>query len=67
MSAIEKQHQLQALEAERALAWIEGLSSDSAYMDDLRSEIAATRSAYVAMAVTEIATLRAELSGPQEG
>jgi hypothetical protein len=67
MSAIEKQHELQALEAERALAWIEGLSSDSAYMDDLRSEIAATRSAYVAMAVTEIATLRAELSGPQEG
>ena len=67
MSAIEKQHQLQALEAERALAWIEGLSSDSAYMDDLRSEIAATRSAYVAMAVTEIATLRAELSGPQQG
>jgi hypothetical protein len=67
VSAIEKQHELQALEAERALAWIEGLSSDSAYMDDLRSEIAATRSAYVAMAVTEIATLRAELSGPQEG
>ncbi|HZN90264.1 MAG TPA: hypothetical protein VFB44_14895 [Thermoleophilaceae bacterium] len=67
MSAIEKQHELQALEAERALAWIEGLSSDSAYMDDLRSEIAATRSAYVAMAVTEIATLRAELSGPQQG
>jgi hypothetical protein len=67
MSAIEKQHELQALEAERALAWIEGLSSDSAYMDDLRSEIAATRSVYVAMAVTEIATLRAELSGPQEG
>ena len=67
MSAIEKQHELQALEAERALAWIEGLSSDSAYMDDLRSEIAATRSAYVAMAVTEIATLRAELPGPQEG
>ena len=67
MSAIERQHQLQALEAERALAWIEGLSSDSAYMDDLRSEIAATRSAYVATAVTEIATLRAQLSGPQEG
>ena len=67
MSAIEKQLELQALEAERALAWIEGLSSDSAYMDDLRSEIAATRSAYVAMAVTEIATLRAELSGPQVG
>jgi hypothetical protein len=67
MSAIERQHRLQALEAERALAWIEGLSSDSAYMDDLRSEIAATRSAYVATAVTEIATLRAQLSGPQEG
>jgi hypothetical protein len=36
-------------------------------MADLDQEIAATRSAYVGAAVTEIATLRAQLSGPQVG
>jgi len=30
-------------------------------------EISETRAAYVGLAVTEIATLRAELSGPQVG
>jgi hypothetical protein len=59
--------QLQELQAERALASIEGLASDSAYMADLEQEIAATRSAYVGAAVTEIATLRGRLSGPQVG
>jgi hypothetical protein len=58
---------LQELQAERALASIEGLSNDSAYMDDLDEEIAATHSAYVGAAVTEIASLRAQLSGPQVG
>ena len=67
MFATEMQNQLQQLQAERALASIEGLSSDSAYMADLDEEIAATRSAYVGAAVTEIASLRAELSGPQIG
>jgi len=67
MTAIERQHKLQALEAERALAWIEGLSGNLTYMDDLRAEIDATRNAYVATAVTEIASLRAELSGAQFG
>jgi len=54
---------LQQLEAERALALIEGLGNSAAYMADLDDEIAATRHAYVAAAVTEIAVLRAELSG----
>ena len=67
MSAIEIQNHLQDLQAERALASIEGLSRNSAYMDDLHHEIAATHSAYVGAAVTEIATLRAQLSGPQVG
>jgi hypothetical protein len=67
MSAIEIQTQLQELQAERALASIEGLSNGSAYMNDLDQEIQATRHAYVATAVTEIASLRAELSGPQVG
>ena len=63
MSAIEMQTHLQQLEAERALALIEGLGNSAAYMADLDDEIAATRHAYVATAVTEIAVLRAELSG----
>jgi hypothetical protein len=67
MSAIEMQTQLQQLEAERALAMIEGLGKISAYMADLDDEIAVARHAYVETAVTEIAVLRAELSGPIQG
>jgi hypothetical protein len=67
MSAIEMQDRLHQLQAERAFALIEGLESCSAHMDDLDDEIAATRHAYVGAAVTEIATLRAALSGPQLG
>jgi hypothetical protein len=67
MSAIEIQTHLKDLHMERALASIEGLSGDSAYMADLDDEIQATGHAYVATAVTEIASLRAQLWGPQEG
>jgi hypothetical protein len=67
MSAIEMQTHLNELQAERALAALEGLASDSAYMSDLDEEIVATHVAYVCTAVTEIASLRAELSGPQVG
>ena len=34
-------------------------------MADLDDEIAATRHAYIAAAITDIATLRAELSAPK--
>jgi hypothetical protein len=67
MTAIEMQTHLQDLEAERALAWIEGLAENPDYMADLHDEIAQTRHAYVGAAVTEIATLRAELSAPLYG
>jgi hypothetical protein len=67
MSAIEMHDHLQQLHVERALALIEGLEDNAAYMADLDDEIAATRFAYVGAAVTEIASLRAELSGPQHG
>jgi hypothetical protein len=67
MSATEIQTQLHQLHVERALAAVEGLDANDAYMSDLEDEIAATRYAYVGAAVTEIATLRAELSGPQVG
>lgn len=67
MSAIEMQTQLQELRSERALASLEGLTDHDAYLADLDREIAVARSAYVGAAVTEIATLRAQLSGPQVG
>jgi hypothetical protein len=67
MSAIEMQTHLQQLEAERAQAMMEGLGHSAAYMADLTEEIEVTRHAYVATAVTEIAVLRAELSGTLEG
>jgi hypothetical protein len=67
ISAIEIHTHLLGLQAERALASIEGLAVNSAYMADLDGEIDATVRAYVGAAVTEIATFRAELSGPQAG
>jgi hypothetical protein len=67
MFAIEMHDHLKQLHAERALALIEGLEDNAAYMADLDDEIAATRAAYVGAAVTEIASMRAELSGPQVG
>ena len=67
MSANEMHDHLRQLHAERALALSEGLHGNTAYMTDLDDEIEAARHAYVATAVTEIATFRAELSGPQVG
>jgi hypothetical protein len=67
MSAFKAQLHLQRLQAERAQAWFAGLIGDSAYIADLDDEIAATRIVYVGAVVTEIAVLRAELSGPQIG
>jgi hypothetical protein len=65
--AIEIHGHLLELEAERALAEAEGLAVNSVYMADLDEEIEATARAYVGSAVTEIASFRAELSGPQVG
>ena len=67
MSANEMHNKIQELQAERALASLEGLADLDADMADLDHEIAVTRQAYVGAAVTEIATLRAQLSGPQMG
>jgi hypothetical protein len=63
MSAMDVHAHLKELLAERSLASTEGLSANAAYMADLEDEIAATRHGYIAAAITEIATLRAELSG----
>jgi hypothetical protein len=67
MLAIEMQIRLKELQAERLLASSGGLVADTAYMADLDDEIAEVSDAYVGAAVTEIAMLRAELSGPQVG
>ena len=67
MSALIIRSQLADLQAEKALATVEGLDASVAYMADLEDEIGLWRDLYVCAAVTEIATLRAELSGPQEG
>lgn len=67
MSAIEMQNHLQQLQTERALASIEGLTGNAAYMADLEHEIAAYRSALAGAAVSEIAVLRGELFGRQFG
>lgn len=67
MSALEIKSQLEDLHAERVLAEVEGLAANDAYMLDLELEITAVRAAFVSTAVTEIATLRAELFGADHG
>ncbi|MDQ1741403.1 MAG: hypothetical protein QOE53_3055 [Pseudonocardiales bacterium] len=66
-TAVEIQDDLRMLYVERALAELEGLASDETYMADLLDDIQAHRSAFVGAAVTEIASLRAELDHPLRG
>jgi hypothetical protein len=67
MTATDARQQLQRLQAERLDAVDAGLEANALYMEDLESDIAASRAAYVSLAVTEIASLRAQLSGAQHG
>jgi hypothetical protein len=67
MSAHDMQVYLWQLTAERLDAADESLNADGIYMRDLETDLAAAREAFVGLAVTEIATLRGELSGPQLG
>ncbi|HEX2086813.1 MAG TPA: hypothetical protein VHF89_14130 [Solirubrobacteraceae bacterium] len=62
-TAAELRRRLTVLNAERAAAELVGLSGNREYMADLEDELASERHAYVGTAVTEIAVLRAELSG----
>ena len=66
MITSELRNHLQALNAEQAAASLEGLAAGS-YIDDLRTEIEATRHALIGAAITEIASFRAQLTGPQMG
>jgi len=65
--AAELRERIALLESERALASLTGLHNDPAYMADLQADIAAASATYVGVAVTEIASLRAELTGALHG
>jgi hypothetical protein len=58
---------LSALQGERLEALDAGLGANRLFMDDLDRELASVREAYVGSAVTEIALLRADLSGRLQG
>ena len=67
MSATDARLQLHRLQVERLYAVEAGLGENALYMSDLENDIASSRVAYVALAVTEIASFRAQLSGPNAG
>jgi hypothetical protein len=67
LTATDVKRHLELLHEERQLAIEIGLAADGAYMADLDEEIVACRAAYVGAAVTEIASMRAALSGPLLG
>jgi hypothetical protein len=67
MSAGDMRIYLGQLMAERLEASEAGLGENVVYMTELEDDLAAARDAYVGLAVTEIATLRGELSGRQVG
>jgi len=63
-SAAEELEHLQRLHAERALASLVG---DAQLVGDIDFDIEASTDAFVGLAVTEIATLRGEIGGRQQG
>jgi hypothetical protein len=66
-AALDALTKLRRLEAERLDAVEAGLGENALYMNDLDSDIEASRALYTGLVVTEIATLRAQLGGPQVG
>jgi hypothetical protein len=67
MTTTEIRSHLDDLAEERAAALAWGADAIPAYIADLEREISDYRAAYVGAAVTEIASFRAQLSGPQVG
>jgi hypothetical protein len=67
LTAAEVRRYLVQLLDERSLALSNGMADIPAYIADLDEEIEEARAVYVAAAVTEMATLRAELFGAQFG
>ena len=66
-TAAEALNRLRDLRFELAIAEPAGLLDDATYMQDIREDISASEELYVGLAVTEIASLRAELGGPLVG
>jgi hypothetical protein len=58
---------LAVLREEHAAAVEVGLADHPAYQADLQEEMAIAEAAYTVAAVTEIASFRAQLGGPQVG
>jgi len=58
---------LELLFAERREALAAGLTTNGVYMRELLEDIEASRTAFVGLAVTEIATLRGELGARNHG
>jgi hypothetical protein len=67
MTALEARCRLSSLLAERRNSIAAGLGSNDFYMTALHDDIVAARAAYLGLALTELATLRAELGGSQNG
>jgi hypothetical protein len=67
MTATDARNRLHRLQAERLDAVEAGLGDNALYMADLENDIAQSHAAYVGLAITEIATLRAQLGAPQVG
>ena len=67
ITAVDARVQLQRLCVERLHAVGLGPGANAVDIAALETDIACSRSAYIGLAVTEIATLRAELSGAQVG
>jgi hypothetical protein len=67
MTAADARSHLVQLEAERALAQVEGLGEVRTFMADLEDQIDTWRRRYIATALTEFATLRVEMSTPLRG
>jgi hypothetical protein len=67
MTAVEARRHLGELEAERAAAVAHDAIEVDAYRRDLEAEIEIWSRQFVIAAVTEMATLRAELEGPKVG
>jgi hypothetical protein len=66
-TALDARTKLRRLQAERLDAVEAGLGDNALYMNDLEHDLEASLATFVGLAVTEIATLRAQLSGPQVG
>ena len=67
MTAHDLRMRLGRLTAEHFDAIAAGLGDDLSYISMLEHDLAATRAAYTTLAVTEIASLRGALAGPQAG